>query len=112
MGRICTARTAGEQPDAVDRFQDSRDRFQERLQIDLICRAEKERLQSWACSSGARACRHDSIVIYDVLPSGELSGPKAHVPTGKHPRNFNLVSRHDIAGIWVAFFSRWQRDRC
>ena len=22
------------------------------------------------------------------------------------------VSRHDIAGIWVAFFSRWQRYRC
>ena len=23
-----------------------------------------------------------------------------------------LVSRHDIAAIWVAFFSRWQRYRC
>ena len=23
-----------------------------------------------------------------------------------------IVSRHDIAGIWVAFFSRWQRYRC
>ena len=23
-----------------------------------------------------------------------------------------LVSRHDIAGIWVAFFSRCQRYRC
>ena len=22
------------------------------------------------------------------------------------------VSRHDIAAIWVAFFSRWQRYRC
>ena len=22
------------------------------------------------------------------------------------------VSRHDIAAVWVAFFSRWQRDRC
>ena len=22
------------------------------------------------------------------------------------------VSCHDIAGIWVAFFSRWQRYRC
>ena len=107
MERICTARTGGEQPDTT-----AVDRFQERLQIDLICRAEKERPQSWPSSSGACACRHDSIVVYDVLPSGELSGPKAHVPTGKHPRNFNLVSRHDVAGIWVAFFSRWQRDRC
>ena len=24
----------------------------------------------------------------------------------------NLVSRHDIAAIWVAFFSRWQRYLC
>ena len=24
----------------------------------------------------------------------------------------DLVSRHDIAGIWVAFFSRCQRHRC
>ena len=47
-------------------------------------------LKPWPCSSGVRARRHDSIVVYDVLPSGELSGPKAHVPTGKHPRNFNL----------------------
>ena len=22
------------------------------------------------------------------------------------------VSRHNIAAIWVAFFSRWQRYRC
>ena len=26
--------------------------------------------------------------------------------------NDKIVSRHDIAGIWVAFFSRWQRYRC
>ena len=26
--------------------------------------------------------------------------------------NSGLVSRHDIAAIWVAFFSRWQRYRC
>ena len=24
----------------------------------------------------------------------------------------SLVSCHDIAAIWVAFFSRWQRYRC
>ena len=25
---------------------------------------------------------------------------------------FSAVRRHDIAAIWVAFFSRWQRYRC
>ena len=27
-------------------------------------------------------------------------------------RTCSIVSRHDIAAIWVAFFSRWQRYRC
>ena len=37
--------------------------------------------------------------VSDALASGALEGK-------------NGVSRHDIAGIWVAFFSRCQRYRC
>eukprot|EP01052_Picozoa_sp_SAG31_P019642 SAG31_NODE_1442_length_8325_cov_5.564916_8_plen_169_part_00 len=44
-----------------------------------------------------RCCRHDSLVVFDVSATGELSGPLAHVPTGKHPRNFNI----DPTGRWL-----------
>ena len=40
---------------------------------------------------------HDSLVVYDVSPDGTLSAPLAHVPTGKHPRNFNI----DPSGQWL-----------
>ena len=42
-------------------------------------------------------CRHDSIVVFDVLENGVLVGPLAHVPTGRHPRNFNI----DPTGQWL-----------
>ena len=42
-------------------------------------------------------CRHDSLVVYDVLENGSLQGPLAHVPTGRHPRNFNI----DPSGRWL-----------
>ena len=37
-----------------------------------------------------------------------------HGEVNKLPNASSLaeVSRHDVAGIWVAFFSRWQRYRC
>ena len=31
---------------------------------------------------------------------------------GQAEKILNLVSRRDIAAVWVAFFSRWQRYRC
>ena len=31
---------------------------------------------------------------------------------GAPPEHCERVSCHDIAAIWVAFFSRWQRYRC
>jgi 6-phosphogluconolactonase len=40
---------------------------------------------------------HDSLVVYDVAADGALSAPLAHVPTGKHPRNFNI----DPSGQWL-----------
>jgi hypothetical protein len=35
--------------------------------------------------------------MFDVLENGDLRGPVAHVPTGRHPRNFNL----DPSGQWL-----------
>ena len=53
-----------------------------------------------------------------ILGEGQLTGALRKCPSAvvlldefekAHPR----VSRHDVAGIWVAFFSRCQRyDRC
>jgi hypothetical protein len=37
------------------------------------------------------------LVVFDVLEGGELVGPLAHVPTGRHPRNFNI----DPSGRWL-----------
>jgi hypothetical protein len=41
--------------------------------------------------------RHDSLVVFDVLENGDLRGPVDHVPTGRHPRNFNI----DPSGQWL-----------
>ena len=60
----------------------------------------------------------------ETVPVGGLSmfeERKLVVPAGTfvvchhdtfHRATRNLVSCNDIAAIWVAFFSRWQRYRC
>ena len=45
----------------------------------------------------------------DLLVWDRLTPHGSSINTSDEPR---MVSRHDIAGIWVAFFSRCQRYRC
>ena len=47
----------------------------------------------------------DSVCVYWSQPAPDPAKPLKW-------ECFNDVSRHDIAGIWVAFFSRRQRYRC
>ena len=55
-------------------------------------------------------CRTHSLTLW--LPSGDYLISDTLV--GKQTERLDAVdvSRHDIAAIWVAFFSRWQRYRC
>ena len=52
-----------------------------------------------------------------TFPGRVLGSPHAQPASWRVPRagagtGWHWVSRHDIAGIWVAFFSRCQRYRC
>ena len=55
-------------------------------------------------------CRTHSLTLW--LPSGDYLISDTLI--GKQTERLDAVdvSRHDIAAIWVAFFSRWQRYRC
>ena len=64
---------------------------------------------------------NDSIGLgsynFDVKPGegmGAANGGPRRLPDymWNFTTNTGLVIRHDTAGIWAAFFSRWQRYRC
>ena len=46
------------------------------------------------------------------LAPGDAAIILYHVPHNATRNCSDAVSCHDIAAIWVAFFSRWQRYRC
>ena len=51
----------------------------------------------------------DWRLVTDINLTGTFITCKAVAP---HMLAQGSVSRHDIAAVWVAFFSRWQRYRC
>ena len=76
-----------------------------------------------ACGCGGRGCatvcrllprlqRHVSVtgIMFSIVGSGAHLRP--HYGPNNRRLKLHLVSCHDIAAIWVAFFSRCQRDRC
>ena len=51
--------------------------------------------------------------VGDVTVSSAVRKGEPDAAEQQRTSAFNLhVSCHDIAAIWVAFFSRWQRYRC
>ena len=57
----------------------------------------------------------EAALTYSVSPEGAGEGAQAFLRIVHNGVNKPLgvwVSRHDIAAVWVAFFSRWQRYRC
>ena len=61
--------------------------------------------------------KHTSALVelVDLFPTLTGLAKVSHAETALEGYDFSPVlhvSRHDIAGIWVAFFSRRQRYRC
>ena len=80
----------------------------------------KGRFDAAACALAPTTCRALSSVLPRLMPTQRAPNvgcrlyrlaPGAALRPHRGPGG-RLVSCHDIAGIWVAFFSRWQRYRC